>query len=183
VTPWDPLEKKHVFDFDLSPEEVTLPEPMFESDRCLTFAQLYIVLTDINNAIRASAGNQGAPADPMEGYTDEEYLPGSEEPLATSNIINQQQTKTSHFYPDKTEERLQAEDEDQEINSPSNLPQAQDNLSNAGKAEEGAKFNLDFQSLDKMNLYDLVQLFRYRIKNNNIGDMKYLPAKWNGSLS
>ena len=154
---------------------------MFDSDRCLTFAQLYIVLTDIRNAIEASS-TPGAPADPADGFTDEEDFAGNDEPLATSNIINMQQTKTSNFYPDKTDERLQAEEEDQEINSPSFLPMPQDNLSSAGKAEE-AKPSLDFLGQDKMNLYDLVQLFRYRIKNNHIGQMKYLPAKWNGSLA
>lgn len=180
MTPWDPLEKKQVFNFDLSPEDVCLPEPMFDSDRCLSFAQLYIVLTDIRNAIPPTA--RDSPAGFADGFTDEEDAIGSDEPMATSNIINQQQTKTSAFYPDRGTEGLEAEDENQEINSPSFLPMAAENPSSAGKSDDGAKAGLDFLGLDRLNLYDLVQLFRYRIKNNQIGQMKYLPAKWNGSL-
>jgi hypothetical protein len=155
---------------------------MFESDRCLSFAQLYIVLTDMRNAIQTDQG-QGAPAGSAERYTDEEDFAGSDEPMATSNIINLQQTKTSNFYPDKTDERLEVEDENQEINSPSFIPGAAvDDLARENQAVEGGRVELDLKHLDKLLLYDLVQQFRYRIKNNHIGEMKYLPAKWNGSL-
>ena len=41
---------------------------------------------------------------------------------------------------------------------------------------------LDLSDLDKLNVYDIVQLFRCRIKNNHLGQVHYFPTKWNGII-
>lgn len=42
--------------------------------------------------------------------------------------------------------------------------------------------DLSQESLDVIDLETLIQLFRYRIKNNSLGQIHYFPSEWNGKL-
>jgi hypothetical protein len=42
--------------------------------------------------------------------------------------------------------------------------------------------NLKDEALDSIHLESLIQLLRYRIKNNSLGQIHYLPDEWNGKI-
>lgn len=157
--PFRPLRHKREIDFNLGPSGVKLTEAMIPSDRFPSMAQLYIIFTDLKNLMKSQVSDKMAASEDEEDMDDDEPV-GQVIPL--TQMIKAEPVDLDNTIPVFTE-RLPSPILEEEI------------------IQSGANNSVNLNSFEKLRLEEVVQLFRYRIKNNHLGQLPYLPPKWNGN--
>jgi hypothetical protein len=161
--PYDPLEHKAVINFKLGPQGFKIPEPRAQSEEFPSPSQLYIIFTDIRNLCASTVKDQIS-------IVEEE---GGED---LNNINSSVSPGFRDILPPPTD--ILPEDGLKMDDSPDHLAESNTILAGDKKTSQGAL--IDFASLEKVTLDEIIQLFRYRVKNNSLGMIHYLPEKWNG---
>lgn len=175
---FDPYMHLQPVNFKVGPNDFKIVEWSQTSTRFLSITQLFGVMIDLRNLITSSPNHIEVSKAEMEDYGPDELddndmvtniLPhhlGSRNDEAPLSPIK---TGRNEFFGDGQEQE-QLHDLSQEIQEPSET------------APKLKSIDLSQESLDIIDLETLIQLLRYRIKNNSLGQIHYLPSEWNGKL-
>ena len=178
--PFDPYQHLQPVSFKLGPIDYKIIDWKQPSTRFLCVTQLFGILTDLRNLM--SGTNQ-----PIELSKSPEIEDFGPEELDENNMVTNilphnlgAREDDGPLSPIKTGRTdLFADGHDQE--QIHNLSQEIQEPIEA----EGSKhvsFNIKDEVLDFIDLETLIQLLRYRIKNNSLGQIHYLPEEWNGKF-
>lgn len=169
---FDPLEHKAVIDFKLGPSGLKLSEALQQSEECPSIGQLFIIFTDVRNLCASTVkDNISLVEEPFE-----------DDDKDREDNVRPESPRFGDVLPSPT--RLINEDGLRMADSMVGLgesAQVHDPTSPL-KQSPASGMEIDFASLEKFTLDEIIQLFRYRVKNNSLGNIHYLPSKWNGTL-
>lgn len=181
-TPFDLAMYQPPLNFKLGPSKVCIPEPLRESDKYFSIAQLHVMFTDLRNMIACSGRmadvslviddqREGGVSDQEELLSPSILSPLNMKPL-DADAIQQEIIEDEELIKDEEEQ----EDHDERSPLKEELKKT-----NTGTVDHKQNLALALKHLDQSNVEKIVQRFRYRVKNNHLGHLHYFPIKWNGS--
>lgn len=182
-TPFDLMVSQKAIDLKLGPRGIMIPEDIRPSDRYFSISQLHLVFTDLRNLLAncfeeedVSLVMDGGPSGDSPTISNRMLGTLKMDHMDVENIVDDADDSRDGMRKDKIE-REGGEEEGKE--------REREEEENSG-VEEGSgdrrKKSLSeaLRRLDELKMQQVAQRFRYRVKNNHIGVLRYFPPKWEG---